>query len=179
MRSVRTCRTCRGLPRLSPLGAAGSTPDWLTTLAEAHIAGDFPRLWTIRESAAHLDLGVDQARVALASAGVRPFPLFARKGAPYRFDPLDVEELKIRRAQAAEQARRDAATSVQRRNLRNRRGRFAARQLIDGRLVAVAAAEHGSASTYVNHGCRCERCCTAHRAKMTRDRHRRRAAVTT
>lgn len=47
--------------------------------------------------------------------------------------------------------------------------RFAARQLIDGRLVAVDASRHGASTTYTNHGCRCGPCTTA----ATRDRWQR------
>lgn len=43
------------------------------------------------------------------------------------------------------------------RNMRRRRERWAMRELIDGRLVAVGR-EHGKRSTYTNWGCRCAAC---------------------
>lgn len=39
-----------------------------------------------------------------------------------------------------------------------RQARKARRELVDGRLVAVAAPEHGKPSTYTNWGCRCLPC---------------------
>lgn len=42
-----------------------------------------------------------------------------------------------------------------------RRRRRAERVQIDGRLVAVNAPTHGTASTYSNHGCRCAPCTAA------------------
>jgi hypothetical protein len=42
-----------------------------------------------------------------------------------------------------------------------RRRYAAARVLIDGRLVAVEAGEHGKRTTYDNHLCRCLPCCLA------------------
>lgn len=173
---ARSCRACRGLPRVGPVRPAPvrPAPDWLATLVNAHAAGQFPQLWTIREAATRLGLGVDQARVVLADAGVRPHPLFANKRGPYRFDALDVEELRLQREIAA-RVLFDPTASRQRRNRRNRQARFAARQLIDGRLVAVNAKEHGSASTYTNHGCQCEPCRRAHRIRLARGAERRRA----
>ncbi len=40
--------------------------------------------------------------------------------------------------------------------------RAATRELIDGRLVATEANEHGTCSTYGNWQCRCEPCTEAH-----------------
>ena len=44
---------------------------------------------------------------------------------------------------------------------RHRAEKAAARQLVDGRMVAVAAPVHGSSSTYHNHFCRCAPCTEA------------------
>jgi hypothetical protein len=45
---------------------------------------------------------------------------------------------------------------------RNRAARLARRVLVDGRLVAPLPPErHGLASSYSNHGCRCELCSQA------------------
>lgn len=46
-------------------------------------------------------------------------------------------------------------------NRRRRQERFAERELIGGRLVAVNAPAHGKATTYSNYGCRCEPCTSA------------------
>lgn len=35
---------------------------------------------------------------------------------------------------------------------------YAARELIHGRWIATAVQEHGTQSTYTNHGCRCPPC---------------------
>jgi hypothetical protein len=58
-----------------------------------------------------------------------------------------------------------------------RRARYAAREDIDGTLIAVAVPEenHGRASTYRNYGCRCESCGAAESAK-TVERRKREAA---
>lgn len=53
------------------------------------------------------------------------------------------------------------------RNRRDKARRYAARVEVDGRLVAVKAKRHGMASTYDNHGCRCEPCCAAARERNT------------
>lgn len=46
-----------------------------------------------------------------------------------------------------------------------RQERLAARVLVDGRLVApLPPIHHGKHSTYVNHGCRCEKCGAANAA---------------
>lgn len=63
------------------------------------------------------------------------------------------------------------------RNRRRSRGRsVAARELVDGRYVATGDVEHGSASTYGNHGCRCEPCTAAWTAQFQRQRDQRKAA---
>lgn len=50
------------------------------------------------------------------------------------------------------------------RNAIRRKERHALRVLVDGRLVAksVPDEKHGSASTYSNWGCRCQKCSEAH-----------------
>jgi hypothetical protein len=53
--------------------------------------------------------------------------------------------------------------------------RYAARVLVDGRLIAVNA-EHGKASTRKNHGCECEPCKAAARAANTLYRRERLAS---
>lgn len=72
----------------------------------------------------------------------------------------------------------DTCTEAHRqRHVVERARRRAARVLIDGRLVAPIAAElHGRASTYANHGCHCDPCREAGRAKNARDVERRRSA---
>lgn len=56
----------------------------------------------------------------------------------------------------------DVCIAGNRENQRNTRAkRYAARHLINGRLVAVNAKQHGSPHTYTNHGCRCEPCTEA------------------
>jgi hypothetical protein len=63
----------------------------------------------------------------------------------------------------------DCRTGHRRRVRRRRLKRLAARQLVDGRLVApVPPACHGTRSTYWNHGCRCVSC-TAANAQSVRD----------
>lgn len=52
--------------------------------------------------------------------------------------------------------------------------RAATRELIDGRLVAVNANEHGTCSTYGNWHCRCEPCTYAHTAEQAQMRAKRR-----
>lgn len=52
----------------------------------------------------------------------------------------------------------------------------ALRQLIDGRLVAVEAVDHGIYTTYQNWHCRCVPCTEAHRIEQRRHRDERRAA---
>lgn len=42
-----------------------------------------------------------------------------------------------------------------------RAARYAARVLVDGRLVAPGPVTHGKKGTYTNHGCRCEPCTRA------------------
>lgn len=58
---------------------------------------------------------------------------------------------------------------------RRKRERFAARVLIDGRLTAPGAREHGSLQTYGNWGCRCLPCMDANRRHSAAVRARRRA----
>lgn len=41
----------------------------------------------------------------------------------------------------------------------------------------MAAIDHGSASTYTNHGCRCDECRTAKSAVVARQRSERRALL--
>jgi hypothetical protein len=53
-----------------------------------------------------------------------------------------------------------------------RREHAAARVLIDGRLVATGAPQHGSRSTYVNWMCRCVPCTAAHTASLAARRRR-------
>lgn len=58
-----------------------------------------------------------------------------------------------------------------------KRARFAAREDIDGVLIAVTVPEenHGRASTYRNYGCRCDACCAAEAEKKA-ERKRARTA---
>lgn len=51
--------------------------------------------------------------------------------------------------------------------------RRAARVMIDGRLVAVNAKEHGTESTRSNHGCQCWPCVRAHNEYQRSSRPRR------
>jgi hypothetical protein len=60
--------------------------------------------------------------------------------------------------------------------VRRQHERRAARQLINGRLVApVPPHRHGLASTYVNWSCRCEPCTQAGAKRNAADRARRAA----
>jgi hypothetical protein len=54
----------------------------------------------------------------------------------------------------------------------HRARRFAARQLIGGRLIAVDVEEHGTNTAYANAGCRCVSCTVAHREYLRSWRRR-------
>ena len=52
-----------------------------------------------------------------------------------------------------------------------RQTRYAARRMEAGRLVApLPTGRHGLNASYVNHGCRCERCTAAHSAACSKRR---------
>jgi len=52
-----------------------------------------------------------------------------------------------------------------------KRAKYAARQLVAGRLVApVPGEQHGKKATYCNHGCRCRPCTAANSAETAKFR---------
>lgn len=55
-----------------------------------------------------------------------------------------------------------------------RQRRYAARELVDGRLVHPTV-EHGKRSSYSNWGCRCRPCCDAHTRSVAKQREARRS----
>jgi DNA-binding transcriptional regulator LsrR (DeoR family) len=136
---------------------------WLAALAEAHAWGRFPELWTAQEVADHLGVTRKHVLKLLQREGVTAVA-FADDGARL-FDRLDVEDLQARRAHerehSAARSRRRRQAWQRERNVTSKAQRLASRVLIDGRLVAVKAKTHGSATTYSNGGCRCEPCTEA------------------
>jgi len=155
-------RRCRLSNKIT---SAGGTPQWLAILAEANAEGQFPPLWTRQQAATHLGLSLEGAWLAIRKAGIQPARTTGR-GARHLYDPLDIEELKQWRAKYNKFGPPRKYANAAERALAGRAQRFAARELIDGRLVAVKASQHGSATTYSNHGCRCQPCTDANIRRM-------------
>ena len=63
---------------------------------------------------------------------------------------------------------------VREQSRRRRRRTYAQRVRVGGVLVTTARVEHGTVSTYVAYGCRCDLCTRVH-AEDCRDRYARRA----